>query len=979
MKGYVFAALCFFLCPLLLTAQEYGYTHYDIKEGLAGSTVYAMVQDKEGFIWFATETGLSRFDGTHFKKFTKADGLPDNEIIQLFADSKGRVWISPFKKVACYYYKGKIYNPGNDSVLRHIHMHDNIVGYAEDAQGNILLQEPHSLHLVKSNGQVTFISTIGNDSTTFISAIGANVNGGFWVLKKNKIFQFNNDRFLLRKEIPSMLSFYNFVRIAHQMTAYLSSETTMSVLSMSTGKTVVFPYKYFIYHANAAILGEHTVACATTKGALIYDVNKPDSGELFLPGIPVSNMLEDTEGSWWFSTFGKGVYRLTSAYMRNIKIKQPDNQELAVNCFMRHNESVLVGANGLFIPRLSVETGLPEPVKPGAREAGNSPGFHYVYSVYTLSPFAKNKVLMGGSRLLIRLSPDLKWEKDIFNILVKGICTNKNKILVCTNNSAVEIDSARFVITDTILHERGTAIYANNDTVYIGTLNGLYRVLLPGKTQQNLGSKSPLLRNRIAAITEDLNHVVWVATYGEGIIAWKDGRVVKQISEKDGLTSNICRTVFLDKNDLWVGTDKGLNKINVSHPDYPIKKYTTGDGLATDIINAIYVSNGKVFVGTPEGVTFFDEQKVSSQSHCDLTFTDISIGGQTYYPTNMPSTIPHGQNILQFNYAGISYKSAGDIRYRYRLLGLDSNWKETRETFLSYPTLPSGDYQLQIYAINKFDVVSKMITAGFTIEKLMSETTWFKLLIGLAFLVITGSLVWLIIYRIRRREQEKTAINKRIGDLEQLARKAQMNPHFIFNSLNSIQQYVMDADITGANKFISGFSRLIRQTLDFSSRHDITLAQELDYLSNYLDLERTRLENAFGWSVSVAPDVNTAEYHIPPMILQPFVENSVRHGLRFRRDREGQVNIHIKKENNYLVCMLEDNGIGRKAALKLKSVNAIEYQSKGMSLTAERIAMLNKDNPNKITMQIEDLEDGQHNALGTRVTISFPDAGAGMQ
>jgi LytS/YehU family sensor histidine kinase len=182
----------------------------------------------------------------------------------------------------------------------------------------------------------------------------------------------------------------------------------------------------------------------------------------------------------------------------------------------------------------------------------------------------------------------------------------------------------------------------------------------------------------------------------------------------------------------------------------------------------------------------------------------------------------------------------------------------------------------------------------------------------------------------------------------------------------------MDADITGANKFISGFSRLIRQTLDFSSKQEISLEQELDYLSNYLELEKTRLENAFGWSISVADSVKPSEYHIPPMILQPFVENSVRHGLRFRRDRNGQVTIRIKKENNYLVCVLEDNGIGRKAALQFKSVNSIEYQSKGMSLTAERIAMLNKDNVDKITMQIEDLEDDHHKALGTRVTINFP-------
>jgi LytS/YehU family sensor histidine kinase len=305
-------------------------------------------------------------------------------------------------------------------------------------------------------------------------------------------------------------------------------------------------------------------------------------------------------------------------------------------------------------------------------------------------------------------------------------------------------------------------------------------------------------------------------------------------------------------------------------------------------------------------------------------------------------------------------------------LGLDSNWKETRETFLSYPTLPSGDYQLEVQAINKFDVISKVITASFTIEKLIWEKNWFRLLIGLVFLTLTALLVWFIIHRIQKREQEKTTISKRIGELEQLARKAQMNPHFIFNSLNSIQQYVMDADITGANKFISGFSRLIRQTLDFSSKPEISLEQELDYLSNYLELERTRLENAFSWSVTVAEDVHAADYFIPPMILQPFVENSVRHGLRFRRDRDGKVSIDIKKENDHLICILEDNGIGRKAALQFKSANAIEYQSKGMSLTAERIAMLNKDNSEKITMQIDDLEDDQQKPSGTKVTIKFP-------
>jgi sensor histidine kinase YesM len=124
--------------------------------------------------------------------------------------------------------------------------------------------------------------------------------------------------------------------------------------------------------------------------------------------------------------------------------------------------------------------------------------------------------------------------------------------------------------------------------------------------------------------------------------------------------------------------------------------------------------------------------------------------------------------------------------------------------------------------------------------------------------------------------------------------------------------------------------------------------------------------------VAVEPEVHPSEYFIPPMILQPFVENSVRHGLRYRKDKDGKVAVTIKKENNFLVCVLEDNGVGRKTALKYKSANPIEYQSKGMSLTAERITMLNKDNPHKITMQIDDLEDDRQNPLGTRVILQFP-------
>src|SRR5882757_10546627 len=160
MKLFLFLTfLALTYLPYSSSAQEYSYTHYDIGEGLAGSTVYCITQDKEGFIWIGTETGVSRFDGTHFRSFTTAEGLPDTEVLQMFCDSKGRVWMAPFGAFVCYYYKGVFHRQDNDTLLQKIHLKGSVEGFAEDAEGNILLQERESLHLFTADGRVIDYNT----------------------------------------------------------------------------------------------------------------------------------------------------------------------------------------------------------------------------------------------------------------------------------------------------------------------------------------------------------------------------------------------------------------------------------------------------------------------------------------------------------------------------------------------------------------------------------------------------------------------------------------------------------------------------------------------------------------------------------------------------------------------------------------------------------------------------------------------------
>jgi hypothetical protein len=859
-----------------------------------------------------------------------------------------------------------IRNSDNDSLLKRLHTSDNVVRFAEDNAGNILLQETTRLHLIQPDGHIITLTTDGYRPLTYITTIGARKEGGFWVLQNGNIYILQNGRFLLWKKIP-MLSdhlHFNYACLKYDNMLWRKGDYEVALWSFESNKTWQYFTQQMSIYVNSIIMDQRYGGFCTLNGAYVYDLNCPDSIQHHLKGITVSNMFKDSEGNLWFSTMGKGVYRLNSSVVLKVGIEGKTLDYYWVRAKKQSKEWMISGNVYNVIREYSKENG---------KWAGqNAFAWHNQLPVCDMMSLPDGNIAMSAIGFLQKWSPDLNHQvASIYPIGVKAMCLSGSNILVATEKCVIRLDPGPFKIIDTVWHERPTCIFSNGDTIYFGTLNGLYQ-LSAGQKPQYLGEKIKPLQNRIAAVREDANHVIWVAMAGDGLIGFRNGTVITRFSRQNGLPSNICRTLFYENGHLWVGTDKGLCKLNVLEPGHPIEKYTTSDGLTSDIINAIYVNNKKVFVGTSEGITFFEEDKIASQSQCVLRIIDIGVAGKSYYPTDAPVIIPHEKNSIQFNYVGISFKSNGDIRYRYRLLGLDSTWQETRETFLSYPTLPSGDYQLQLQAINRFDVPSQLLTAGFTIEKLLYEKTWFQLLTGSLFLSATGLLISLFIRRIRKREQEKTAISKRISELEQLSRKAQMNPHFIFNSLNSIQQYVMDSDVAGANKFISGFSRLIRQTLDFSSRPEISLQEELDYLTNYLELEKNRLEGAFSWSMIIDKDVDPGEYHIPPMILQPFVENSVRHGLRSRNDKEGRVSIQIKKENGYLVCILEDNGIGRKAAMKQKSVSPINYQSKGLSLTADRITMFNRESVHKITLHIDDLEDDANNALGTRVTINFP-------
>ena len=225
------------------------------------------------------------------------------------------------------------------------------------------------------------------------------------------------------------------------------------------------------------------------------------------------------------------------------------------------------------------------------------------------------------------------------------------------------------------------------------------------------------------------------------------------------------------------------------------------------------------------------------------------------------------------------------------------------------------------------------------------------------------------INKIKERANEKQIISNKVNELEQMALRSQMNPHFIFNCLNSIQEYVINSDVQGANKFITDFSRLIRSTLDNSYKKTITISDEIKYLRNYITIEQHRFENKFTFLIVTDDEINLEDNYIPPMLLQPYLENAIRHGINNKKEGQGHILINFLKQHNNLLCQIIDNGIGIEASKKMNSKNNIEYQSRGMELTAKRIMLLNNKIGTDTIVKIENLEPPK---IGTIVSITIP-------
>ncbi len=492
-------------------------------------------------------------------------------------------------------------------------------------------------------------------------------------------------------------------------------------------------------------------------------------------------------------------------------------------------------------------------------------------------------------------------------------------------------------------------------------------------TFHDFGAENGLQLAKITAIKETQEGNVCIATAGKGLIIIQEGNII-EVTTGNGLSSDICNNLFIDEKDyLWVALDKGIAKIKVHGAnELEIHLGSSFEDLADIQIYDINKEGDVLWLMTSEGLIALNEEKSKLNSAPPgISISGIRINGRD---TIVKSSfiLDHDIRDVKIGFTIENPEEMGNVTYKYKMLGIDTSWIYTEISSVQYSYLTPNRYTFLVSGINEDGISSKEpASIEFIISRPFYESWWFKAVIinilGIGLLLF----YFLRIRQIKRRADEQTKLHKKISQIELKALRAQMNPHFIFNSLNSIQHFITKNDQESAHKYLSKFAKLMRMILESSKKFTTSIEDETKALEFYLELEALRFENRFDYKINIDKSIDISNTEIPTMIIQPYIENAIWHGL-MNKESKGTISLTIKDKDNAIQCIIEDDGIGRKMAKELRKERKTEYKSVGMLVTKERLEILNDIYDNKTYVKIKDLVDENNKSMGTKVIIMIP-------
>lgn len=480
------------------------------------------------------------------------------------------------------------------------------------------------------------------------------------------------------------------------------------------------------------------------------------------------------------------------------------------------------------------------------------------------------------------------------------------------------------------------------------------------------------LEKSITVLFQDSDAKIWIGLNSGGLLCIPSGKPTTQNIVYYLGSKNISGIDEDKRGNIWIATmEDGLYML----PASPTINYTSPPLYSTVNNNKVEEVN-KTFpiYHQPENIRITGKKIISTeQDKFDSNAPVIFISGVKI--NNRDTTLQnvyqlkYNSNNFKINYVSFLNNSPAALQYKY---SIDNNeWIYTSSQSVIYNALPPGEHTFVVYAMNDAGIWNNNpARVTFIIETPFWNTTWFYLLTGATILLVVLFFIMFYQRKIKTEKEDKEETKKRIMQSELQALRAQMNPHFTFNTLSSIQNFINSKNSEEAVSYLSKFAKLMRSIMDNSKKPQILLKDELSALELYMQLEQLRLENKFDYKIIIEENVDINYEEIPPMLLQPYVENAIWHGIT-HKEGKGNITISINKNKHLLQCTINDNGIGRVASEKINSKKS-KHKSHGMSITKERLEILNAMHKSPLSVEIADILNEKKEIAGTSVKIFIP-------
>jgi len=905
----MFVRTLFFLLVFSTMAFAQKPIRYTVENGLPSNHVYKVAQDNEGFVWMLTDKGMTRFDGTHFRTYTTRDGLPLNDIWDIRFTPDGRVWF--FTRASKLGY-----------------IQDNQVFTFQNADST------ESLHPASIFQKGNTISFSGGNGFYQLSEFPTGKNTPKWVRSSPKDIESIKIMERVLKSLNQQTAFYYCGQPNDSMFIALD-ESKYAVLNLNSNQLISHRYdefdsslskveatRFINNKESIQIFGQGFSATLDNEGHLTQITKE-------LARYQSNSGFVDKNDNLWMATNAEGVYFVPAAtrqsnypitgkkVSRLNTIQQKIIASVFDNGFYQYDQKkgqfeALIEDKGSIYSAFEIgdhaEFYLTDRkyVKLKDKKKKEYPRSLMKGSIFDVISYKDTLFGLGSMFLAVMDTSNFDWEIQTKSIGLSDFIVYKNKLLFASSNGLMEYKNGQIVTA------KMAGQSFDKPSIHLDTCAGQLIICTDG--------------------------------YGA---YYTDLEQIDSLPQSDYLS---VQSSFSQNQYLWLATNSGVLRYQFKskRPNF-IQKYSRNNGLLSNDVSDVLVMGDSLLVSSDYGVSVLPiDTKNSTSSVLNIYFKSAFYNHEPFEDKNAFRFAKNNQ--LDIHVGVVDFSMEKNIAFEYRLLPIMTEWQSISSPNLSFSHLSPNSYEIQI---KKGELIEKLI---FKIHPLWYQTAAAKILF---FLFTLAGIIWLgRKYNLSQLQKQETYLSIRRKEIEQelYALRSQMNPHFVFNSLNAIQYYIAKNDVDISEKYLVKFSKLIRMFFSFSRKRTITLKDEIDLLESYLSIEKMRFRDNLVYDFQINPKLDLMTTHIPTMLLQPIIENAVNHGV-FHKRGPGHILIQIDKQDvSSVVITITDDGIGWNNAQEVLQNSLAENHLNSTKILLEKIDLLNQSKHWNIQFQVSDNE-----------------------